>query len=379
MFLLPIGDDNPNLRTPYVHYAILTVNVAVFVLMLGMSRREEADFVFRWGLIPSRFNILALFTSLYVHAGLAHIFGNMLFLWIVGDNVEDRLGHAGYFVFYHVAGAAAALTHVAFAGASDVPLVGASGAISAVMGAYAVFFPNAKIRIWYWFLLVFTNVVYVSAKWAVGLWFLEQVVLRGVANSEHVAYDAHIGGLIFGVVAALALRLVLKPPDTVRRIVVPSAGPVPAAGDPDFAADDETPAAERLSASEAIESALDSGRADEAYRIFTRATGSAASEPLSERALSRLGDVLLNSGSYGPVSRVCDEFLRAHPGSADAPEAAFRLGTIQSRVFEDFLRARDNLLFAHRLHSNADRRAQALDELKRVDAHLRDGLFRRGK
>ena len=111
--------------------------------------------------------------GVYLHAGLGHIFGNMLFLWIVGDNVEDRMGHVGYLIFYHAAGAAATLAYVAFTPDVTVPLVGASGAISAVMGAYAVFFPNAKIKIWYWIFLFFTNIIYVSAKWAVppSAWF----------------------------------------------------------------------------------------------------------------------------------------------------------------------------------------------------------------
>ncbi len=369
--LLPVGDDNPNERTPVVHYGILGVNVAVFLYMLTLGDAEVRHFLFRWGLVPADFNVVSLFTSLYVHGGLAHLFGNMLFLWIVGDNVEDRMGHAGYFIFYHVAGAAASLTHVALHGASALPLVGASGAISAVMGAYAVFFPNSKIRIWYWAFFLF-GVAYVSAKWAVGLWFAEQIlfqVLSGGGRFSPVSYDAHIGGLLFGVAVAIVLRqFVLKKPDTVRRIVTPEPG---AAGEGIFDAG--------LAPDNEIDGALDAGREDEAFRAFTRATGAPSQEPVGEATLARLGDALTLASAYGPAARVYEELLRAYPEGELSPEAAFRLGTIQSRVFEDFLRARDNLLFAHRRHSDPDRRARALDELKRIDAHLRDGLFRRGK
>lgn len=373
---LPIGDDNPNERTPFVHYAILGVNALVFLYMLTLSRADGFAFVMRWGLIPADFRMLNLFTSLYVHAGILHLAGNMLFLWIVGDNVEDRLGHVGYFIFYHAAGAAASLAHVAFVPGSELPLVGASGAISAIMGAYAVFFPNARIKIWYWVFLFFMNVVYVSAKWAVGLWFLLQLLLFAMGGGSGVSYDAHIGGLVFGVGVAFALKkLVLKPHDPVRRIVTP-AGVMSTGGS--FA---ETGVADDLghglSSADAIERALDAGRADVAFRMFGRVTGAPTSEPLPEEALADLGNALITSSAYGNAARVYEELLQRYPDGEYSAEAAFRLGTIQSRVFEDYLHARDHLVYAHRAHEDANRRAQALDELRRIDAVLRKGLLRR--
>ena len=366
--LLPIGDDNPRERTPFVHYAILGVNVAVFLYMLTLSDAGMNAFFLRWGMRPDHFSLVTLFTSVYLHAGLGHIFGNMLFLWIVGDNVEDRMGHVGYLIFYHAAGAAATLAYVAFTPDVTVPLVGASGAISAVMGAYAVFFPNAKIKIWYWIFLFFTNIIYVSAKWAVALWFLEQVLLRLLVGRAGIAYEAHIGGLLFGVAVALALKgLVLKPVDPARRIVDTGEGERAAAAPPETAG---------VAAAE-ISEALDAGQADEAFRLFTRSAGGADAEPVGEFTLARLGAALMGAGAYGPASRVYEEMLRSWPSGPLSPEAAFRLGVIQSRVRKDYLRARDNLLRAHGSHPDAARRAQALDELKRIDAHLRSNLFRR--
>ena len=202
---LPIGDDNLNERTPWVHYAIIAANVAVFLYTMSLVGWAEKWFFTRRGLVPAHFSVLTMFTSMYIHGGFAHVFGNMLFLWIVGDNVEDRLGHLGYLAFYHMAGVAACLAQVAWMPHASLPLVGASGAISGVMGAYAVFFPRTKIKIWYFFWFTF-GVTYISAIWAVGLWFLEQVLLGAMAGPTGVAYEAHIGGTVFGVGAARGIR-----------------------------------------------------------------------------------------------------------------------------------------------------------------------------
>ena len=385
---LPIGDDNPKETTPFVHYGIMTVNVVVFFYSLQYGWHPE-KFWLAWGLVPAEFDLTRLFTSMYVHGDFGHLFGNMLFLWVVGDNVEDRLGHAGYFAFYHLAGVAACLTHVAFTGSSLVPLIGASGAISGVMGAYAVFFPRAKIKIWYWVFFFFMGVAYVSAKWAVGLWFLEQVLLRAVLGSRGVSYDAHIGGIVFGVAAALVLRgAFLRKPDTVGRVFgtgrrqprwrrtgragaeAPSAArPVtPAAGELQTDVDDNA----------AITASLEAGDPQLAYRYFTRAAARARWTFLDESVALRLADALVQAGSYGPAARVYEVMLETFPQGPDAPEAAFRLGVILSRAFEDYDRARPLLARVHQAHGDARRRQQALDEMRRIDAHLRRVIpFRR--
>ena len=374
--ILPIGDDNPKEITPYVHYGIMAVNVVVFFYSLSLGWRVE-DFYKAWGLVPASFSGVKLFTSMYLHGDIWHLFGNMLFLWIVGDNVEDRLGHVGYFVFYHLAGVAACLAHVAFSPNSPLPLIGASGAISGMMGAYAVFFPNAKIKIWYWLFFFFTNVVYVSAKWAVGLWFAEQILLRTVLGPTGVAYDAHIGGIVFGVAAAFFLRkVILKKPDTVSRVFgtarsgarwgqveeVPWTEPAPVA-----AVELET----ELDPNTAIARGLRAGDLQLAYRYFTRAAGAADRARLDETVLLELGQALVMVGGYGHAARVYEVMLETHAESPDAAEAAFRLGTILSRAFADYDRARPWLTKALETHDNVQRRRQALDEIKRIDAHLR--------
>ena len=386
--ILPIGDDNPKDTTPYVHYGIMTVNIAVFVLFtMGFRNLKEARaFYERWGLVPAQFSVVKIFTSMYLHGGFGHLFGNMLFLWIVGDNVEDRVGHFGYFVFYHAAGVAACLAHVAFHSESMMPVVGASGAISAAMGAYAVFFPTAKIKIWYWVFLFFMDVVYISAKWAVGLWFLEQLLLRMLGGNPGVAYEAHIGGVAFGAVAAWVLkRTVLREPDSVRRIVRPAAARPTSRWAHGEGKPVEATLVQPVDAAElqhvddasGIHSALSGGDLRTAYRYFTRATGGGSRPALDRGLMMRLGEALVMAGSYGPASRVYEVVLQKHPETDEAPEAAFRLGTILSRAFADYTRAQGYLLKARETHRDIHRRKQADDELRRIDAYLRGALLRR--
>src|SRR6185295_1640987 len=140
---IPIGDENPTERKPYVNYALLAINIAVFLLTLGADDERQ---LIRWTLVPADVHWHALFTSMFLHGGLLHLLGNMVFLYIFGDNVEDKFGHIGYIVFYLVCGLAAAAAHIATNPASELPTVGASGAISGVMGAYAVFFPKQRIK-----------------------------------------------------------------------------------------------------------------------------------------------------------------------------------------------------------------------------------------
>lgn len=388
--LLPIGDDNPKEKIPYVHYGIMAVNAVVFVFMATQGRYVEA-FYLKWGLVPAHFTPIKLLTSMYLHGGLGHVFLNLLFLWVVGDNVEDRIGHVGYLVFYHVAGVAAGLTHAAFTSSPQIPLVGASGAISGVMGAYAVFFPHAKIKIWYWVFLFWMGVAYVSAKWVVGLWFLQQLLLWLAFREGGVAYGAHVGGLLFGVVTAGLLRLTfLREYDTVRRVVRGGRAGIRARR---YAAEGQawgesareqpvvSTAAEletQTAANIGIVTSLQRTDLQTAYRYFARATGGTQAEPLAPETVMRLGEALLSSGNYGGAARVYEVMLERFGESADAAEAAFRLGTIQSRALKDYSSARTWLTRALHTHPDPRRRRTAADELKRIDAELRRVIsFRR--
>src|SRR5215208_3292143 len=235
--VFPIGDDNSGRQTtPVVNYVLIAVNVLVFVLFQGLGSNDR--FTYAWSTVPGEIVsgrdittrdrvveveptgqqiqipglqptpgsvYLTLLTSMFMHGGFAHLFGNMLFLWIFGDNLEDRLGRVRYLVFYLLCGILASLAHVfstaAFSGGGSgmlVPSLGASGAISGVLGGYILLFPHNRVKV-----ILLRVLTEVPAYVALGLWFLFQFVsglglLGGGAQEGGVAYAAHIGGFIAG-------------------------------------------------------------------------------------------------------------------------------------------------------------------------------------
>jgi membrane associated rhomboid family serine protease len=207
--MFPIGDDNSTRRTfPIVTYALIALNVMFF--FVEMSGGDP--FVGKWAFVPRRFlanpfaDGLTLFTSMFMHAGWVHLGGNMLYLWIFGDNVEDRFGHMTFTVFYLLCGLAATFAQTAFSAGSDVPNLGASGAIAGVLGAYILLFPSGRVRV-----LQGRQVIQVPALIVIGLWFALQFFssIGSVANagtSGGVAYMAHVGGFLAGLVLAMFLR-----------------------------------------------------------------------------------------------------------------------------------------------------------------------------
>ncbi|OHB75950.1 MAG: hypothetical protein A2Z34_01235 [Planctomycetes bacterium RBG_16_59_8] len=201
---IPIGDVNPTRTRPFVNYALLGINIAVF---LALCFPEPSDNVLlKYALIPQLSDPKTFLTSMFLHANLLHLIGNMLFLWIFGDNIEDQLGHVAYLLIYVAFGLAASFAHIWTTTDPNVPTLGASGAISGVIGAYVVFFPSHKIRmlmLFYYFVRVF----HVAAVWWIGFWIIEQVIFQWM-GMPGVAYMAHIGGCVAGIVVALVFRFV---------------------------------------------------------------------------------------------------------------------------------------------------------------------------
>lgn len=211
--MIPLRDDNPSASRPVVTYLIILICTAVFLYMLSLGSDSRInDFILTYGATPS--SILSaggsaryptLVTSMFLHGGWAHLLGNMLYLWIFGDNVEDVMGHVGFIVFYLVAGLAAVLTHAFVDPRSSAPLIGASGAIAGVLGAYLVLFPRARI-VSLVPLGFFLRVMAVPAFFFLPIWFLMQF-LFGLASlgssAETVAFWAHVGGFAAGIVLAL--------------------------------------------------------------------------------------------------------------------------------------------------------------------------------
>lgn len=208
--MFPIRDHNPSERTPLVTWALIAVNVLVFLAMLPLMNDERALYAlyWDWGLVPAKisegFGYTGFVSSMFLHSGFMHILGNMLFLWIFGDNLEDRLGHLGFLAFYLAAGIGAALLQTAAAPASMVPMVGASGAIAGVMGGYLMLFPRARVDVLV-IIVVIVRIIPVPAWLMLGLWFALQLLqgLTSPADAGGVAYWAHAGGFLVGVGAVL--------------------------------------------------------------------------------------------------------------------------------------------------------------------------------
>jgi len=213
--MFPIRDHNPSAGTPYVTYALIAANIGIFLAYWPLFSEPWAlnRFFFDWAMVPARVaqegNWHTVATSMFLHGGVMHLAGNMLFLWIFGDNMEDEMGHAGFLAFYLASGLGAALAHVWAAPHSPVPTVGASGAIAGVMGGYLLLFPRARVDILLIF-IVFFRIITVPAWIMLALWFALQL-FGGVGADPMaggVAYWAHAGGFVAG--AALTLPVFLR-------------------------------------------------------------------------------------------------------------------------------------------------------------------------
>jgi len=206
--LFPIKDSIPSNSFPFVNWAIIFLNIFVFVKMLQMTGNQSNLFMFEYGLIPKRLFVesasltltdryLPIFTSMFMHGGFMHIIGNMYFLFIFGDNIEDRLGHVRYFFIYIMFGLAAAFSQVIMFPESVVPMVGASGAVAGVMGAYLVFYPRAKVKTLI-IIIIFITIAEIPAFIFLLLWFGFQFLNGTGGGHGNVAWWAHIGGFIAG-------------------------------------------------------------------------------------------------------------------------------------------------------------------------------------
>jgi membrane associated rhomboid family serine protease len=215
--MIPLKDDNPTRSFPFVNIALILINIAVFIYQVSLPPRVAQAFVLHNATIPARIPaavaghaplelaFLPLLTSMFLHSGLMHILGNMLFLWIFGDNVEDEFGHFFYLLFYIACGIGSGLLHVLFNLNSHIPAVGASGAISGVMGAYIVLFPRARVLTFF-----FVFLLPIPAFLILGYWFalqvLEALAQYGTVGNGGVAIWAHVGGFAMGVLIALMVK-----------------------------------------------------------------------------------------------------------------------------------------------------------------------------
>ncbi len=209
--MIPLRDVIPSRTFPFFTVAFIVLNSVAFLFELSLPESARESFFETYGVVPARLDLFAVFTSMFLHGGWLHFLGNMLYLWIFGDNVEDRLGHGRFVVFYLACGAAAALAHVWMNPASPIPTIGASGAIAGVMGAYFVLYPNSRVLALVPLFIIW-EVIEVPAIIFLGIWFLMQffsgvgALAETAARTGGVAFWAHVAGFVAGIAGVLVLK-----------------------------------------------------------------------------------------------------------------------------------------------------------------------------
>jgi len=222
---LPLKDDNPTSTFPLITLGLILTNGLVFYHQMSLDTVESQNFIFKWGAIPYQIHHgevlrefpeiplpLTIFSSMFLHGGFLHLFGNMLYLWIFGNNIEDTLGHLRFLLFYLVCGLVAGLAQVFSNPESTVPMIGASGAVAGVLGAYLLLFPGARILTLF-FIFIFIKFVRLPALVVLGFWFFIQLLGVWGGSISNVAFFAHVGGFIAG----LILVKIFQPGQSKRR------------------------------------------------------------------------------------------------------------------------------------------------------------------
>jgi membrane associated rhomboid family serine protease len=209
--MIPLRDVIPSRSTPYITITIIVLNAVAFLFELSLDERQLTQFLYFYGVIPAAFSWPTLITSMFLHGGWSHFIGNMWYLWIFGDNVEDRVGHGRFIAFYLLCGIAAAIGQIVMDPYSELPTIGASGAIAGVMGAYFVLYPHSRVlTLIPW---IFIQIVEIPAIVLLGFWFLMQFLSAGaiaVTSSSHggggVAFAAHVAGFVVGAIGVFVFK-----------------------------------------------------------------------------------------------------------------------------------------------------------------------------
>jgi len=217
--MIPLRDVIPSRTTPYVTIAIIALNALAWFFEISMPREDLSVFLQVWGIVPAAFIPSTLITAMFLHGSWSHVIGNMWYLWIFGDNVEDRLGHGRFVVFYLLCGIAAAFGQIVLDPQSTLPMIGASGAIAGVMGAYFVLYPQSRVLTLIP-LIIFWEIIELPAIMLLGFWFLMQLFSAGAiavtastggAGSGGVAFMAHVAGFVVGMIAVFVFRRRQRP------------------------------------------------------------------------------------------------------------------------------------------------------------------------
>lgn len=337
MIFFPYRDDNPKERFPLVTIILIAVNVAIFVIFAWQPNYQSI--VEQYGFTPNNFKLSTLISSMFLHGGVLHLVFNMWYLWLFGDNLEDRFGKAIFVIFFLLGGIAAALIHSFTSGEllRSIPCIGASGAISAVMGGYIMLFPLARIRCW-WFFFFHGGTISVSAFLFLGIWFLGQLFYgtTGGAEATGIAFWAHIGGFISGLVTSFVLKeYILHPEKTLS----------PQAKDAlqsQKELDDlvSTTTAEAVQKSKALEGYrqvleeyLTKGEVDAATKCYAEFETQSISGALSPCYQKLIADLLLEQNKHLLSLQAYLRFMFNYQDDQQLPSVKCRLGLLYSRHF----------------------------------------------
>jgi membrane associated rhomboid family serine protease len=362
VFIFPLGDDNPTRHTPWVTWLLIAANAAVFGMFnLQMSDRAHEEWILRWGFDVDHPFSRQIFTSMFMHDGWGHILGNMWVLWIVGNNVEDKVGKLGYLALYVAGGVAAAFSFTAIArvtetsaaaqadmlariGRVHAPLVGASGAIAAIMGLYLVFFPEARVRLLVWW-IIFVQIIPVRAKWFIGLTLgldlVTSILSRGAAAGG-IATMAHVGGGAFGIAAALLIKPMVGGGGEGDAWDVHTGFSKRQAPGTEPFRDARAPRIERMAPAEIDEASLvraersiaqlvREGRVREAIDVYPAYVAMAREQPLPDDVQIEIAHEFYRQWLPKEAIPAYLRYLETHPRGPDAAEAKFRLGVLYAR------------------------------------------------
>jgi membrane associated rhomboid family serine protease len=391
--MFPLGDDNPTRHLPVMTWLIIALNVSVFVMFnLQMSEADLHQWSLQWGYDVERPFARQIFTSMFMHGGFAHILGNMWVLWIVGDNVEDKLGKFRFLALYLVGGCAAALTFAGIDHGTEIapellarlggrrpPLVGASGAIAAIMGVYLVFFPEARIRLLFWWLF-FVRIIPVRAKWFIGLTLaldLFTSVSAHGASVGGVATMAHVGGGVFGILAALALKSSVGGggEGDAWDVHTGFAKRMRAGAEPwhderlppaPFMAPEESDESSIRDVERSITQLVRGGRVRDAIDVYPAYVAMSREQPLPDDVQIEIAHEFYRQWLPREAIPAYLRYLDTHPRGDDVAEAKFRLGVLFARGLSRRDEAAKWLREAAAEHHDAQIRAAAAQMLAQL-------------
>jgi membrane associated rhomboid family serine protease len=376
--LLPIRTDSPLRSTPWMNWLLIGLNVIIF-----LAQQQWAEIRLAGMLYPTDLKISSYFTYAFLHAGVLHLVGNMLFLYIFGNNVCDKLGNFGYLGFYLAGGVFAGIGYVVTLD-EPIPMLGASGAVAAVTGAYLVLFPRSTVTVLYFFILI--GVFHLPSMWLIAFFFLKDVVMN-FAGESNVAHTAHIGGTVFGVAVCMSLLAVkLLPRDQydvlallgrwhkrrqyqsmVRQGYDPF-GHSPARIDPSRPEAPPDPMQVRIQDLRAeISESIAHHKLPKAAQLYRELHSIDAEQVLSRQAQLDVANQLASEQHYPQAADAYEQFLKFYGGDAQGPHVELMLGLIYGRYLMQYERAKDLLVRAAERLSGQREGELARQELIRIE------------